>query len=211
MIIVFDLDGTLIDSHNLHAHILTKILLEYGIKKKISEIDVSSTSLKLFLMRFLPAEQWDKMNEIYIRYIREFSKNLNKITLMPHAVEVLESIEDKKAIFTAMSRRVALKLLELTRIKKYFDVVVAGDDVGRTKPDPEGLVLISQKMGDSDLVVVGNGENDIRAAKNFGAISIFFSPKGKVNKSADFNIKDLMELPPIIRDLKIANRRVFKL
>ena len=208
---VFDLDGTLVDSHNLHAHILTEVLAEYGISRRLEHVDASSTSLRLFLMRLLPPEHWKDVDLIYLKYAREFSKNLSKVRLMPGAVEALKGIEDRKAIFTAMPRTVAEALLRTTGIGGFFDKVVCGDDVERTKPDPEGLMLIAQELGDRELVVVGNGINDVRAAKNYGAISVFFSRDGRENKNADFNIHDLRELPGIVSDLKIANRRIFKL
>jgi len=211
MIVVFDLDGTLIDSHNLHAHILTKILMDYGVTRKIERIDLSSTSLKLFLMKILPPGLWKDMDEICARYMGEFSKNAHKISLMPGAIEALEQVREKKAVFTAMPRKVAETALKAAGIKRYFEVVVTGDDVERTKPDPEGLMLIAEELGDHRLVVVGNGENDIRAAKNFGAVSVFFSPKGETHRDADFNIKDLRELPALVENIRLSNRRFFKL
>ena len=65
MIVVFDVDGTLVDMRGLHAHALVSVLGKYGVKIREEDAEeASKQSLSLFLLKILPKELWGKMTEI---------------------------------------------------------------------------------------------------------------------------------------------------
>ncbi len=210
MIVVFDLDGTLVDMRGVHVHTLFNVLDRYGVPVRgIESEEVSRRSLNFVLMKLLPAEQWSSITEIKSKYIHELSKNAGKIKAVEGAREVLESIPERKAIFTVFSRPVTELILKNLKLMEYFDMIVTSDDVSRPKPDPEGLLLISEKLGEEKLVVVGDSRMDVLAAKNFGAISVLVGKRESVD--ADYFIEKLTDLPEVIENIRLMNRSVFKL
>jgi len=198
MIVVFDLDGTLVDASALHARILSRLL---G-KDVNPEIIYDSGSLQFFVMENIEAKNWSSIKDITRVHEAEMLKNVELVKPMPGVYEVLTAIKAKKALFTSASRKLTLAILKELNINGYFDVIITSSDVGKTKPDSEGLYMISNELNDNHLVVIGNGERDVLAAKKVGAISVLFSPKKAPKNVADFTVKSLAEVLNLVESLE---------
>ena len=72
----------------------------------------------------------------------------------------------KVGVFTGAGRGAAEILLTHTGLRKYFDVVVTGDDVPRPKPAPDGILAACEALGASveETAYVGDAPNDMQAA-----------------------------------------------
>lgn len=197
MIVVFDLDGTLVDASKLHAHILSEVM-EVDVKPE----DVyKSSSLGFLVMRNLPKGKWDSIKDITRRHEAEMLDRVELIEPTPGVYEMLEAIPFRKAIFTSGDRELTEAMLEYCHMAGYFDIIVTEDDVANGKPDSEGLFHITDELDDDELVVVGNSEKDLLAAKKYGAPFIYFSPSGQDLASADYIVSDLKEIPAMVRSL----------
>jgi phosphoglycolate phosphatase-like HAD superfamily hydrolase len=110
------------------------------------------------------------------------------------------------------------------RAKEYFDVVVTREDVTKLKPDPEGILLVTRKLGVKRFLVVGDLVLDVLAAKHANGVAIMVTRDLEKSDSqdlfrslphilrenkrvhgereafqADYNIKSLREVPSIVR------------
>jgi pyrophosphatase PpaX len=108
-------------------------------------------------------------------------QSLPNVELYPDALEVLESLHAAKkrvALITTSPHRNVQHLLEKYNIDRFFQVVVAGDDVKNHKPHPEPLEKALDELGGnkSDAIMIGDSDKDIGAAKNAGIDSILFYP-----------------------------------
>lgn len=197
MIVVFDLDGTLIDAAKLHSEILFELL---GERIQPNEI-YKSSSLRFLLMENLPKKRWSSIKDITRKHEAELLKRIELIEPMPGLYKMLEKVNLKKVIFTSATKKLCNAMTKYCMIKGYFEMVVTSNDVGREKPDPEGLFKISEELKDSSLVFIGNSEKDLLAAKKFGAISVLFNPKNNVKAVSDFEVTNLNEIPDLIDSL----------
>ncbi|MGE0632983.1 MAG: HAD family hydrolase [Pseudobdellovibrionaceae bacterium] len=175
-VVVFDLDGTLIDSEK-HCYASFDYALEpFGIKatKEILERIRGRGSFDLFdpLLKS-PVERTealDRLNWFSLEYAHEQ-------TLYDGVEEVLDSIKSKGtpiALWTGRDHISAEKTLKLLNIRNYFSYTVGACLVKNNKPHPEGLFLIAKelKLDPKTIVHVGDHHHDVEGARAAEALSI---------------------------------------
>lgn len=175
--VIFDFDGVIIDSHDVQIKSLTKSFKDVVGAGKPPIDDFfkhSGNSLEnIFIKLGLPLE----MVSIYRNVSNE---NMNLIKIHTGMRELLDELKEKNIICslcTGKERKRTIEILKYFNLEKYFRVIVCSDDVKNPKPAPESLIKIKKtlKCNKHDMVIVGDGINDILVAKNFGIHSIAVS------------------------------------
>jgi phosphoglycolate phosphatase len=183
---LFDLDGTLIDSKTDLASSINLMLADVG-RPPLDQATVGSfvgDGVRVLVRRCLTATHPDHqppdepLHErgialMHHHYAREMLKTT---TLYPRVAETLEFFKGKgKAIVTSKEVRFTRILLERFGIADHFNVIVGGDTVAARKPDPEPLLeairqlgLIANYHSSADAVMIGDSENDINAGRSAG-------------------------------------------
>lgn len=149
-LVIFDLDGVLIDSKNIHFNALNKALDEFSIgdskytiskQEHINEYDGLPTKRKLELLtakKGLPSnlyeEIWDK-KQFYTSL--EFSKNINKDNELISYFNQLTDAGIKIAVASNSIRKTVKAVLISLGLIDYVDVFISNEDVTRNKPYPE--------------------------------------------------------------------------
>lgn len=89
-------------------------------------------------------------------------------------LDYLEQNNIKKAVATSASRKRALNLLRMANIDKYFDYILCGDEIEKSKPDPEIFLKVSDKLACSPekCLVLEDSEAGIAAAYIAGMLPI---------------------------------------
>ena len=177
--VVFDLDGTLIDSRLDIANSANHALVAHGFSQlSVSEIsNYVGDGARLLLSRcarLAPSEPaLDALLETFTTYYREHPTDHTQ--LLPGAREALMSLGHLQlALCTNKPRSITDRVLSNLRLPVTFRVVVGGGDLPKTKPDPLPLQHIARALGLSttELVMVGDGAQDIECAKAAGAHSV---------------------------------------
>jgi len=175
--ILFDLDGTLVDSapdlthalnNTLEALALSLVTLEevktwigngidHLLHRALTKTDDTLASEGLFL----PART---------RFYREYEKQSGQLSkLYPGVAELLAELKHRRiqaACITNKSRCFTLPLLKKLAIDQYFSSVVCGDDLSNKKPHPEPLLYTANKLAVpvSQCLMVGDSAADVGAA-----------------------------------------------
>ena len=182
--IVFDLDGTLVDSAPSLCKAGNFLLNELG----RPEIDVETYKtfigkgmLKqieqlLIYTGGLPADGLDK----YFKLFREFYEinALSSTTTYDGVHEALESLKalpSKLAICTQKMERPARTVLAGLNLQQYFDGFAFGDSLSVMKPHAEMVEHSLNGFETGPLIYVGDSETDSLTAQNSGAIFLLFS------------------------------------
>jgi len=180
--VVFDLDGTLIDTLDIYCKILNIALERFGFQPVAKEIVVDAAREGEFeWSRVLPRGLGGKMDDT-VAQVREIIEGLYKkalheeAELIPGASETLKKISAmglKMALVTSTPweyLQIKLKPLRKAGVADLFDVVITSDDVRRKKPAPEPLITCGQRLGVpvERAVYVGDSRVDIRAGKAAG-------------------------------------------
>lgn len=175
--IIFDLDGTLVDTTALVVNTYVETIrtlggVEVTTGDVLANFNIGPTSVLLnhFLGRPIVPQDLDVYFGVYEAAIA---------TLQPFAgvVDMLTQLRmkgNRLGLYTTATRRAVHLILPKTNLDAYFDLVVAGDEVTRPKPDPEGLQQVCQKLGvqTRDAAYIGDAEADLLCANSANAVAI---------------------------------------
>ncbi|HAA94832.1 MAG TPA: hypothetical protein DHW65_08785 [Dehalococcoidia bacterium] len=177
--VIFDLDGTLVDSQPAALGASIQALAQFGVK--VTEDDLRQVFgggarklLSHFLERDLGPEQTEEKIEEAIRLRAGLQLDLiSKVELLPQVKELLESLRSggyRMAMATMSSRSVVDSVLGHHDIQHYFAAVTTADDVTRVKPDPEILGKTMDKLGGQvrSTMYVGDSAHDMEASVAMG-------------------------------------------
>jgi HAD superfamily hydrolase (TIGR01509 family) len=180
--VIFDLDGTLIDSR-----------LDFDQMR--CDMEFATGQLILETLESLPeGERKDRCREVLRRH--EYQGAMSA-TLMPGAVELLAELDRRclpQAILTRNSRE--MTDLALRRLQLEFSQVLTREDAP-PKPDPEGLHIICHNwhIAPRDVVFVGDFHFDVIAGRRAGMATVLYAPgpRPEYAHEADFVITDLAQ------------------
>jgi pyrophosphatase PpaX len=205
--LLFDLDGTLIDTNELIISTYLHTLEKYYPGKYIRE-DVLPF-LGPTLHEVFGEMDPDRVEEMVLEY-RTYNL-ANHDALVKEFAGVMETIDTLKkkgyklAIVTTKREDVAFKGLRLMKLDSYFDVMIAYDHVKKVKPDPEPIFLALEKLGSKpeEALMVGDNFHDVLAGKNAGTktAGVAWSIKGReylAKYEPDFMLENMTDLLTIL-------------
>lgn len=210
-VVLFDVDGTLIDSKELIFNSFRYTFKHYKPEYELSEEELQSFFGPTLYETFSKYFPEDKIEEI-VAYYREYNHEHHDeyVKEMPNAKKMLEELKEKGFTVGAVSNKLPHTVnrgLELTGLMPYMDVVIGYDKSIKPKPAPDSILKACEELcyPVDDVVYVGDASTDIMAAKNMGAYSIGYAVSDedkirleKVNPCKV--IKDLQELTTILKE-----------
>ena len=177
--LIFDLDGTLVDTMPYHFEGWKKACLKYG-------ADIDSE----FLRRHTGSPGWiiageilKKCNlngsvtkeQIMEQKLHEFYKIQHLAKPIEPVVNIVKEYYGKlpMAIGTGGHRKAVERTLDLTGLRKYFEIIVTANDVHNFKPHPETFLKCAElmKVDPAHIEVFEDGEQGLEAARLAGMIA----------------------------------------
>jgi pyrophosphatase PpaX len=176
--VLFDLDGTLIDSGAAilaSFHHATETVLGRRFADDVVMASVGGHGIHRQMAAF-DAERVDELVDAYRAHNLDLYR---QIRLFPGIDAVLERLRDEGrelGVVTVKSRGTVELTFELLPLGTFFDAVVTGDDVERHKPEPDALQLALERLGGEpgSTAYVGDSPFDVQAARaaGMGAIAV---------------------------------------
>jgi phosphoglycolate phosphatase len=175
--LVFDLDGTLIDSRRDIATAINRTRAGYGLPpltldQVVGMVGEGARVLIERALRELPAEKIDEALGIYLEHYREVSLD----TTLPYegTGEMLERLQRvyPLALLSNKSESLSRHILEHLGLAGRFRAILGGDSFPTRKPDPEGLRKVAGLLGAeaANLMLIGDSRIDAETARNAGAL-----------------------------------------
>jgi len=208
--ILFDLDGTIVDSKEAYFEAARRAFATTG--KETADIKVMIEIPKR-LEQNMPIN--DLINGIDLdRFLQTYLKAYYEATAsmtepFPNIADTLKKLSEKVKLALTTRRHVptkeVIRQLEEFGLAKYFQKVMTALDTLNPKPSPEALLECSKqlKVKACECVVVGDSVVDIRAGKNAGAktvavLSGIFSREELEKEKPDLILRNVKELPDFI-------------
>jgi pyrophosphatase PpaX len=172
-VVLFDLDGTLIDSGGIilasmrHA---TRAVLNREIEDEILMATVGGAGL-VEQMRLLDPQRVDELVRVYREHNEPLHDTLEACAGILDVLPRLRQDGRRLGIVTAKRREtVGLAFATLPELEPLFDVVVGSEDTERHKPDPDPLLFALDRLGGepAEAAYVGDSPFDLRAARAAG-------------------------------------------
>jgi HAD superfamily hydrolase (TIGR01549 family) len=171
--VIFDIDGTLVDSVDLHAQAWAATFAKYGKQIAVQDVrrQIGKGSDQLLPVFFSQAElrafgqaMEQERGELYRR------EYLPRVTSFPHTRELFERIrhEGMQIALASSAQEAELQVYKrLARIEDLLTGETSADDVEKSKPHPDIFAAALQELGNppvSDVIVVGDTPYDAEAA-----------------------------------------------
>ena len=200
--VAWDFDGTLVDTYPCLIRIYQDMLEEYGYRVSREEIH-SKISISFGHAHKYYSELYGiSLDDLRRRYRELRALNglcLDEMKVYPGVAEVLKAIKEsgrRNHLYTNRNR-LALSYLEAYGLLQYFDGFVTSENIGKLKPEPDGLYVLLEAyhISPERLLMVGDRAVDMDAAKAAGADTCFYNTNGiEVPANADHVVEDLMEI-----------------
>jgi pyrophosphatase PpaX len=174
--VLFDLDGTLIDSGAMilasmrHA---TRTVLGREVPDAELVARVGSTHLREQMLGF-DAERADELVSAYRAHNEPLHAELQPCTGMLDVLERLRHEGRRLGIVTAKRHATVRLAFDVCPIEEFFETVVAADDTDRHKPAPDPILCALERLGSKprDAAYVGDAPFDVESAKAAGVFSV---------------------------------------
>ena len=174
--VLFDLDGTLIDSID-HIIACWQETVRTSLGREITREEVLPTLGRALLECFeeIAPGRGEEMREFYRAHQK--STHDTMVTLFPGTREALDRLSDARltlGVVTSKGLPVATEGLNLFGLMSYFSTLVTYEDTTRHKPNPDPLLVGLERLGmqPADVVYIGDAVVDIQAGKAAGMHTI---------------------------------------
>lgn len=205
--VLFDLDGTLVNTNELIIASFEHTLNKYYPNKYTKE-DILPFMGPTLEESFGTVDK-DRVDELIATY-RKFNREnhdayVREFDTVYETVGSLKEQGYKMAIVTSKIRYMANMGMKLARLNDFFDVVVAVDDVTHAKPHPEPVEKALSLLGakPEEAVMVGDNHHDIEGGRNAGVktAAVAWSAKGRdflASYAPDYMLEQMSDLLKIV-------------
>ncbi len=200
--VIFDLDGVLVTTDELHYAAWKKLGEEIGIFNFTIEDNIRQRGVSRMASLEILLEKTDKvyseeekltLADVKNNYYKAMLEDLNENDRLPGVDAFLSFLKEKgiKCAVGSASRNAAV-ILEKTGLAPMLDAVASGEDVTRSKPDPQVFLVAADKLGVpySDCLVVEDADAGVQAGKAAG-MKVLAVGSAKNNALADYHADDL--------------------
>jgi pyrophosphatase PpaX len=194
-VIIFDLDGTLLDVREGFYWQFQELTLIYdGVAVSREDIRAAAHGKTEEIVRMLVNNSDVSFEEILATHhdlrLQSYDRFLKLYTGVPKMLEYLSSNGFRVGALTS-GNSLTVSCLSRTKIRHHFESIISAEHVDEPKPHPQGLLLLMDRLGarPEDTIMIGDTVVDILAGKNAGA---------------DYLTKDIISISEILKNHQIV-------
>jgi beta-phosphoglucomutase len=206
--VIFDLDGVIVSTDEYHYLAWKAIADQEGILfnrdinhrlRGVSRMESLEIILENAHRRYTELEKEflaKTKNDLYLQFLDELGPN----NILKNAIEVIYYLKDKGIkVAIGSSSKNTKKILKQLGITAIFDAIADGNDIKKSKPNPEVFFVACERLGllPDECAVIEDAFAGIEAAKNAGMMAIAINDAVK-SPLADYIISDLLDIKNII-------------
>lgn len=209
--VIFDMDGVIIDSEPDHIRFEQQLFKSLGFNVSLE-----------YHNKFVGTTSYYMWNDLKNKYslkntVEELVKNdrdkyynylcsLEKLEPIKGVRELIKFLHDrgyKLAVASSSPLNVIERVVKLLALDEYFDYLVTGDFVKRSKPAPDVFLYAAEKLGvkPNQCIVIEDSSNGVSAAKEAGMLCIGYKNLNSGDQNlnpADLILDDFMEKQKVI-------------
>lgn len=199
--LLFDLDGTLLDSFSVHLKIFKATFAQFGIQLSEEEFlkTYSPNWYETYEAFGLRKGDWEAADSFWLKEAEKISARL-----FPGVKEILLKLDKyfTLGLVTSGSKSRVERDIRATGINIFFKTIVTGDDIQTPKPSPEGLEIALRNLDKQpdEVIYIGDSSADYEMAKAAGVYFIGVSSEfnNLKNDHPDYRIHSINDLPKLM-------------
>lgn len=199
--VIFDMDGVIIDSEPIHLKLEQKLLKQLGVHITEEEYNgyIGTTAYYMWkairIRHGITKDLEELVKSDREAYYKHLVSNENEVVLVNGVKDFIKELRKnhaKLAIASSSPIEVIEAVARIFQLEEYFDVVVTGDYVEESKPEPDIFLYAAEKLGvlAEECIVIEDSHNGVIAAKKAGMKCL-----GYINPSSgnqDLHMADLL-------------------
>ena len=207
--LIFDLDGTLIDSKLDLVHSVNATLRELK-RPELPEEIISSyigNGAPVLVAKSLgpdvPPAELDRALKFFLTHYE--AHKMDNTRAYPGVAEALEHLSAMPmAVLTNKPERISVRILEALGLAKYFRAIYGGNSFSTKKPDPLGVNTILREFSarSNEALLIGDSEVDVQTARNAGILAAVvnygFGIHDRTAHPADLYLDRLLDIVPAL-------------
>lgn len=212
MVLLFDLDGTILDTYSLIRQTFIEVFKRFLPIYKYTEDDLKSffgPSLYETFRKIGCGEE--ECQKLFLEY-RKINEALQGkyLKMFPNTDTLLQELKRKGytlAIFSNKIHEAIVSGLDEVNLTHYFDYILGVDEVSFPKPNPEGIEKVKNKFNDN-CIYIGDTKGDMLTAKGANVLAIGTTQSGSLKEDlidggADFVIEKISDLAEVLEVLNV--------
>ncbi len=203
-VVLFDIDGTLIDSAEANWRSISTVIKKYrGREISLEEYkkDFYANPMRSVLKICCPKLTEKELDEACKYGVSIYPQFHKFIKINKNVKQALEKLHEKFALGIVTSR-IGTKILDDLDLRKFFQHIITFNDYKKPKPDPEPLIVALKKFDvlPEEAVYIGDNQKDVDSARSAGVKSIILGNDAK----GDYNISDFNQILDILKILNTS-------
>ncbi len=186
--VIFDMDGVISDTEPFHKISGKKNFKRIGISVTNKYLETfAGTRFQEYTRRIVKEKTGKELTDDDIQemfkqkweIMMELIKDVKPISGVVDIIKFLHNKGFKLAVASSSLKKYVHFILKKLRINEYFDIVVCGDEIKKSKPDPDIFLVAAKKLGmkQEECIVIEDTRNGVLAAKAAGMKCIGFISK----------------------------------
>jgi len=177
-LIIFDLDGTLVDTSIDITNALNYALKPYGLKDLTVDdtVKMVGEGITRLIEKLLGDKKFQARDDVIKKFLDYYSEHLiDYSNVYPHVRETIEKLNGyKKAVISNKREYLSTELLDKLDLLKYFNLVIGSDTTPKKKPSAIPVIYAVTKLGvgPQESIMVGDSNYDIEAGKKAGVKTV---------------------------------------
>ena len=209
-VLMFDLDGTLVDT----SVDLTEALNYAGAPYRLPKMTPALTKAMVGegvsrLVEKMLGEEWAHLKRPVLEsFLSYYSDHLSVFSRpYPGVIETIAGLAGiRKAVVSNKMEGLSKRLLDDVGLGGYFDMIIGSDSVGEEKPSPKPLLHVLRTLSCQpvEALIIGDSSFDIEAGKAAGvrSIAVTYGFRAATElTAADFVIDDIRQLPGLLQGI----------
>ena len=212
--VIFDVDGTLLDTERIYMQAWKEAAAEQGyvmpdeLLNKTRGVD-AKVAARIFEEEIGNGFSYQKTRPIRVRIAEEIIERESPI-LKPGVLELLSFLREKGirlSVASSTKTKTTKEHLQINGIADWFEVIVGGDMITKGKPNPDIFLKAAELLGEApeNCIVVEDSPAGIRAGSAAGMKTVLVPDQAAITQEiidlSDVQMKSLLEMPAYVETL----------